>query len=73
VLVNYIFKLSKGGYSNSDWTRFVDDMKNTIDNCFSFGLRMFSWCSRKQDVVVQSTAKAEYVAVITIVNQAVMF
>jgi len=34
---------------------------------------MFSWCSRKQDVVVQSTAKAEYVAVITIVNQAVMF
>ena len=32
---------------------------------------MFSYCSRKQDVVAQSTTKAEYVAVIVAKNQAI--
>jgi hypothetical protein len=32
---------------------------------------MFSWCSRKQDNVAQSTAQVEYAAVTAAVNQAI--
>jgi hypothetical protein len=32
---------------------------------------MFSCCSRKQDVIAQSTTKAEYVAAIVAKNQAI--
>jgi hypothetical protein len=49
----------------------VDDMKNTSVYCLSFGSSMFSWCSRKQDVVDQSTTETEYVAATTIVNQGI--
>jgi hypothetical protein len=31
---------------------------------------MFSWSSKKQDIVAQSIAKAEFIAAITTVNQA---
>ncbi|KAH9678563.1 hypothetical protein KPL71_025767 [Citrus sinensis] len=58
------------GYSDSDWARCVDDMRSTSGYCFSFGSGIFSWCSKKQEVIAQSTAKAEYVAVAAAVNQA---
>ena len=32
---------------------------------------MFSWCSRKQDNIAQSTAGAKYAAVIVAINQAI--
>ena len=47
------------------------DIKSTIGYCFSFGSGMFSWSSKKQDTVAQSTAEAEYVATTTAVNQAI--
>ena len=59
------------GYSDSDWAGSVDDMKSTSGYCFSFGSGMFSWCSRKQDNVAQSTAEAEYAATTVAVNQAI--
>ena len=59
------------GYSNNDLTRSVDDIKSTWGYCFSFGLSMFSWCSRKQDNIAQSTAEIEYAAIIAAVNQAI--
>lgn len=59
------------GFSNSDWGGSVDDLKSTAGYCFSLGSGVFSWCSRKQDVVAQSTAEAEYVAATTAVNQAI--
>ena len=31
---------------------------------------MFSWCSKKQEIVAKSTAKAEFIAATTAVNQA---
>lgn len=31
--------------------------------CFSFGSAIFSWCSKKQEVIAQSIAEAEYGAV----------
>ncbi|XP_052193894.1 uncharacterized mitochondrial protein AtMg00810-like [Diospyros lotus] len=56
------------GYFDSDWAGSVDDMRSTTGYCFSFGSGMFSWCSKKQDVVAQSTAEAEYVAATSAVN-----
>nr|CAN63433.1 hypothetical protein VITISV_033829 [Vitis vinifera] len=58
------------GFSNSDWAGCVDDMRSTSGYCFSFGSGVFSWSSRKQEVVAQSTAEAEYIAAVAAVNQA---
>ena len=44
-------------------------MRSTSGYCFSFGSAIFSWCSKKQEVIAQSTAKAEYVVVAAAVNQ----
>ncbi|XP_028236729.1 uncharacterized protein LOC114416049 [Glycine soja] len=50
------------GYTDSDWAGSTDDMKSTSGYAFSLGSRMFSWASKKQAIVAQSTAEAEYVA-----------
>uniref|UniRef100_A0A3Q7EY82 Peptidase S8/S53 domain-containing protein n=1 Tax=Solanum lycopersicum TaxID=4081 RepID=A0A3Q7EY82_SOLLC len=47
----------------------TNDMKSTSGYCFSLGSGMFLWCSKKQDIVAQSTAVAEFVAATTTVNQ----
>lgn len=59
------------GYSDSDWVDSVHDMKSTLGYCFGFGTCIFTWCSKKQDIVAQSTAEAEYVAANAVVNQAI--
>ena len=59
------------GYSDSDWGGSIDDMKSTTGYSFSFGSGMFSWSSKKQDIVAQSIAEAEYVAATAVVNQAI--
>jgi hypothetical protein len=58
------------GYSDSDWGGSLDDMKSTSGYCFSFGTGIFSWSSKKQEVVAQSTAEAEFIAATAAVNQA---
>ena len=58
-------------YFDSDWGGSIDDMKNTIGYCFSFGSGMFSWSSKKQDIVAQCTAEAGYVATTAAMNQAI--
>ncbi|RVX14987.1 Retrovirus-related Pol polyprotein from transposon TNT 1-94 [Vitis vinifera] len=63
------FKLH--GYSDSDWAGSIDDMRSTTGFCFSFGSGIFSWSSKKQDVIAQSTVEAEYVAANATVNQAI--
>ena len=50
------FKLQ--GYSEIDWTGCIDDMRSTSDYCFSFGSGVFSWCSKKQEVIARSTTEA---------------
>ena len=62
------FKLH--GYSDSDWAGSFDDMKSTSGYCFTFGSGCFSWCSKKQEIVAQSTAEAEFVAATAAANQA---
>jgi len=68
------FKKSKEfklfGFSDSDWAGSIDDMKSTSGYCFSFGSGVFSWSSKKQETVAQSTAEAEFVAATSAVNQA---
>ncbi|RVW84652.1 Copia protein [Vitis vinifera] len=55
---------------SSDWAGYVNDMRSTSGYCFSFGSTIFSWCSKKKEVIAQSTVEAEYVVVGAAVNQA---
>jgi len=59
------------GYSDSNWTSCVDDIRSTSSYCFSFGSVIFSWSSKKQEVIAQSTAEAEYVVSTNAMNQAI--
>ena len=61
------FKLQ--GYANSDWAGNCDDIKSTFGYCYSFGSGIFSWCSKKQEIIAQSTVEAEYVAATAAANQ----
>ena len=45
-------------------------MKSTIGYCFSFGSRVFSWSSKKQETVAQSSAKVEFFVATAAINQA---
>jgi hypothetical protein len=58
------------GFYNSDWGGFIDDMKSTSGFCFNLGSIIFSWSSKKQDIVEQSTVEIEFIAATTTVNQA---
>jgi len=46
-------------------------MMSTSSYCFSFSSVIFSWSSKKQEAIAQSTAEVEYVAAIAAVNQAI--
>ncbi|KAA3474308.1 Integrase, catalytic core [Gossypium australe] len=70
VLFNKAESLKLIGYIDSDWAGSSDDMKTTSGYAFTLGSGMFCWSSRKQNLVAQSTAEAEYVAVAA-VNQAI--
>jgi protein associated with RNAse G/E len=50
------------GYIDSDWAGSASDRKSTSGCCFSLGLAMTSWQSRKQSSIALSTAEAEYIA-----------
>ncbi|KAG8501219.1 hypothetical protein CXB51_003321 [Gossypium anomalum] len=59
------------GYSDSDWAGSKDNMKSTSGYAFTLGSAMFCWSSKKQSIVAQSTAEAEYVVAARAVNQAI--
>lgn len=50
------------GYSDSDWGNDRDSRKSTTGFVFTLGGGAISWASRRQTIVAQSTAEAEYVA-----------
>ena len=58
------------GYSDSDWVGSLDDMKSTSDFCFNFESGIFTWSSKKQEIVAQSRAEVEFIAATTSVNHA---
>lgn len=50
------------GYCDSDYAADVDDRKSTSGYVFLYGGGAISWQTKKQAVVAQSTAEAEYTA-----------
>ncbi|KAG6484580.1 hypothetical protein ZIOFF_053100 [Zingiber officinale] len=59
------------GYCDSDFGGSLDDMKSTSGYCFSFGSAIFSWVSKKQQSVAQSSAEAEYISASVATSQAI--
>ncbi|KAG6518566.1 hypothetical protein ZIOFF_022046 [Zingiber officinale] len=59
------------GFSDSYWVGSVNGMNSTSGYCFSVGSACFSWCSKKQKIVTQSTAEVEFVAATSAVNQTI--
>ncbi|KAG6471484.1 hypothetical protein ZIOFF_068926 [Zingiber officinale] len=55
----------------SDLGGSLDDMKSTSGYCFSFGSATFSWLSKKQQSVAQSSAEAEYISASVAISQAI--
>ncbi|EOY27327.1 Uncharacterized protein TCM_029194 [Theobroma cacao] len=51
------------GFSDNDWARSVDDSKSTGSFCFLLGSAVFTRASKKQEIVAQSSAEAEYIAI----------
>ncbi|XP_059629958.1 uncharacterized mitochondrial protein AtMg00810-like [Cornus florida] len=47
------------GFCDSDWAGCVDDMRSTSGCAFSLGSGVFSWASKKQETVAQSSAEAK--------------
>ena len=55
-------KINLEGYVDSYWASSAIDRKRTSRCCFSMGLGVISWFSRKQSYVALSTTEAKYVA-----------
>ncbi|XP_052198801.1 uncharacterized protein LOC127805949 [Diospyros lotus] len=59
------------GYADSDWASCVDYSKSSSSYIFSLGTGVFSWNSKKQEVVVQSIVEVEYISAAGAANQAI--
>ncbi|XP_050896111.1 secreted RxLR effector protein 161 [Lathyrus oleraceus] len=64
-------KLELVGYTDSDWAGETETRKSTSGYVFHLGDGIFSWCSKKQQVVSLPTAEAEYIAATNCATQAV--
>ena len=54
-------KIILHGFTDRDWAGSVEDKKSTSRCCFSLGLDMISWFSRKQSNIALSTTEFEYI------------
>ncbi|XP_062093566.1 secreted RxLR effector protein 161-like [Humulus lupulus] len=58
-------------YTDSDWVGSMDNMKSTSGYAFTLGSGIFSWASKKQATVAQSSVEAEYIAAAMTTSQAI--
>ena len=58
------------GYTDSDWAGDTIQRRSTSGYAFYLGSGVFSWSSKKQQVVALSTAEAEYMAATSSATQA---
>ena len=58
------------GFCDSDWAGSIDDVKSTSGYVFSLGSGAFSWCSKKQQTVAQSSVD-EYISAGLATQQAI--
>ena len=58
------------GYSDADWAGSDEEMRSIYGCCFTLDSGIITWFSKKQTVVGQSTAEAEYVALAKSENRA---
>ena len=56
-------------YTNVEQVGSMDDRKSTDGGAFFLGGRLVYWLSKKKDFILQSIAKAEYIAIETNCNQ----
>nr|KYP49589.1 Copia protein [Cajanus cajan] len=59
------------GYADSDWAGSIDDSKSTSGYVFSFGSGVLTLNSKKQEVVAQSSAEAEYISATAAANHVI--
>ncbi|CAL5325451.1 unnamed protein product [Camellia sinensis] len=59
------------GFCDIDWAGCVDDMRSTSGYAFSLGSGVISWSSKKQQIVAQSSAEAEYISASLATTQAI--
>nr|XP_048333650.1 secreted RxLR effector protein 161-like [Ziziphus jujuba var. spinosa] len=58
------------GFTDSDWSGSADDMRSTSGYPFTLGSGILSWASKKQAIVAQSFAEAEYITAAYATSQA---
>ncbi|GJU38928.1 retrovirus-related pol polyprotein from transposon TNT 1-94 [Tanacetum coccineum] len=59
------------GCADSDWAGSIDNSKSTSGYIFALGSGVFCWNSKKQSIVVQSSAETEYISAVGAVNHAI--
>ncbi|XP_052107590.1 secreted RxLR effector protein 161-like [Arachis duranensis] len=59
------------GYTDSDEARSTDDMKSNYGYAITLRSGVFSWASKEQKTMAQSSAKAKYVATANATSQAI--
>ena len=51
------------GYSNTNWTKNVEDRKMTFGVCFFVSDCLVAWLNKKQNSISLSTVEVEYIAI----------